>query len=187
MFKAPLSITFLALLTTVFASIFTEDLTNALLKRQEPGTPAYDCHLNCGTAITISRSATDPCTNSTFLSDYDACLDCAGPDNQNIWQYYGTALSIVATKCGLSTTPVANATTSGSVNGTVSSTGSASGSTASPPSTSSMSLSASSTASGVTNGTASSTPVVAGTGTMMDVGTFMLFALAGAVSASCAF
>lgn len=96
------------LLTIALASTFEEDWTTSLLRRQEPGTPAYDCHLNCGTAITIGREATDRCTNSTFLTDYETCLECAGPSNQDIWQLYGHTLSGYGESCGLSTTPVSN-------------------------------------------------------------------------------
>jgi hypothetical protein len=49
--------------------------------------------------------------NSTFLNDYQACLDCAGPSNQDIWQYYGGTLSGYGQSCGLSTTPVSNTST----------------------------------------------------------------------------
>ncbi|KAF8846631.1 hypothetical protein BDZ45DRAFT_411664 [Acephala macrosclerotiorum] len=103
-------VSFLAFLCAVSASLFSEDdFATPLLKCQEPGTPAYDCHLNC--AIIIGRSAAaDPCTNSTFLSDYNAYLSCAGPDNENIWQYYGTTLTTYGTECGLSFTPVSNST-----------------------------------------------------------------------------
>ncbi|KAF2793768.1 hypothetical protein K505DRAFT_325252 [Melanomma pulvis-pyrius CBS 109.77] len=83
-----------------------EDVFAALLKRQAPGTPEYNCHDNCGTAITISKASADVCKNEAFLTDYANCLQCAGPDNDNIWQYYGRSLSTVGEKCGLSTTPL---------------------------------------------------------------------------------
>ncbi|KAL2067587.1 hypothetical protein VTL71DRAFT_2012 [Oculimacula yallundae] len=76
----------------------------SLLKRQAPGTPAFACHSACGTAITLSRGAS-PCTNEAFLTDYAACLACAGPSDQNIWRYYGGTLTTAGTACGLSTTP----------------------------------------------------------------------------------
>ena len=82
-----------------------EELFKSLLKRQEPGTPAYDCHDNCGTAITQSRGA-DPCSNEAFLFNYKNCLQCSGPDNYNIWRYYGGTLSGAGSKCGLDTTPL---------------------------------------------------------------------------------
>ncbi|KAH8769272.1 hypothetical protein BGZ57DRAFT_465626 [Hyaloscypha finlandica] len=112
------------LLTIALASTFEEDWTTSLLRRQEPGTPAYDCHLNCGTAITIGREATDRCTNSTFLTDYERCLECAGPSNQDIWQLYGRTLSGYGESCGLSTTPVSNtsATTTSASSSTPAST-----------------------------------------------------------------
>ncbi|KAF2683346.1 hypothetical protein K458DRAFT_368570 [Lentithecium fluviatile CBS 122367] len=78
----------------------------SLLKRQEPGTPAYNCHDNCGTAITISKAGGDVCSNDVFLFDYRNCLQCAGPDNYNIWRYYGGSLNSVAVECGLDTEPL---------------------------------------------------------------------------------
>ncbi|KAH7383462.1 hypothetical protein BKA64DRAFT_646650 [Cadophora sp. MPI-SDFR-AT-0126] len=95
-----------------------------LLKRQEPGTPLYACHESCGTAITLSRGSS-PCTNDAFLTDYQECLDCAGPDNFNIWRYYGGTLTTAGTSCGLSTTPISgssSSTTSSSAAPTTSST-----------------------------------------------------------------
>ncbi|KAK0103165.1 hypothetical protein ONS95_014963 [Cadophora gregata] len=83
----------------------------SLLKRQEPGTPQYACHESCGTAITLSRGAS-PCTNDAFLTDYQECLECAGPDNFNIWRYYGGTLTTAGTNCGLSTTPVSGSSSS---------------------------------------------------------------------------
>lgn len=76
-----------------------------LLKRQAPGTPAYNCHQACGQAILQVRSSKDVCSDDVFLSDYNSCLECAGPDNEDIWKYYGTALSGAAASCGLQTTP----------------------------------------------------------------------------------
>ncbi|KAF2854695.1 hypothetical protein T440DRAFT_357999, partial [Plenodomus tracheiphilus IPT5] len=78
-----------------------------LLKRQEPGTPAYNCHDNCGAAITQSKppTTTNPCTSPPFLTNYANCLQCSGPDNFNIWRYYGRTLSVVGETCGLETEP----------------------------------------------------------------------------------
>ncbi|KAF1846055.1 uncharacterized protein K460DRAFT_283144 [Cucurbitaria berberidis CBS 394.84] len=82
-----------------------EDVVFAkLLKRQEPGTPAFNCHDNCGTAITLSRQP-NKCDIEEFKYDYANCLVCAGPDNIDIWKYYGRTLTIAGTSCGLSTEP----------------------------------------------------------------------------------
>lgn len=101
-----------------------ESFFSSLLKRQEPGSPAYDCHSACGSkisplfmlasrltpssgaAITLSRGA-DPCNNATFVTNYNSCLKCAGPGNVNIWRYYGGTLSTAGAKCGLETEPAA--------------------------------------------------------------------------------
>ncbi|KAF2113144.1 hypothetical protein BDV96DRAFT_633785 [Lophiotrema nucula] len=96
----------LAAITCVAASFNEEHVFAALLKRQEPGTPSYNCHDNCGTAITISKAGGDVCNNNVFLADYKECLQCAGPDNYNIWKYYGNSLTPVASGCGLSTMPL---------------------------------------------------------------------------------
>ncbi|KAJ4347476.1 hypothetical protein N0V95_005397 [Ascochyta clinopodiicola] len=78
----------------------------SLLKRQEPGTPAYNCHDNCGSAITLSRTS-NPCDNAAFVADYNNCLKCSGPDNYNIWRYYGNTLSTAGASCGFDTEPLA--------------------------------------------------------------------------------
>lgn len=52
-------------------------------------------------------SNANPCKDGAFLIDYKNCLQCAGPDNENIWTYYGNILTKAATTCGLSTEPLA--------------------------------------------------------------------------------
>ncbi len=47
----------------------------------------------------------DPCGNHAFLTAYAQCLACAGPDDVNIWKYYGASVGAAGEKCGLSTTP----------------------------------------------------------------------------------
>ncbi|KAK8109000.1 dynactin arp1 p25 subunit [Apiospora sp. TS-2023a] len=87
--------------------VHSNELAAHFAKRQkmpEPGTPAYNCHDNCGQSIIASRGK-DPCHDKTFLTDYAACLSCAGPDNYGIWMYYGAALSKTASSCNLPTTP----------------------------------------------------------------------------------
>ena len=99
-------------LVTAFAAVANalglqaeEDIFAALLKRQAPGTPSYNCHDNCGQAITLSRRP-DPCKNEAFKANYNNCLQCAGPDNYNIWRMYGNTLSTAGSNCGFSTTPL---------------------------------------------------------------------------------
>ncbi|KAI1083135.1 hypothetical protein F5B20DRAFT_528709 [Whalleya microplaca] len=92
--------------TTVSASTEELQFFSRLLKRQEPGSPAYNCHDNCGQAIIQARNSKDVCTDETFLTDYKNCLQCSGPDNEDIWQYYGNTLTKSAQPCGLSTTPL---------------------------------------------------------------------------------
>lgn len=86
-------------------AVSSEDsLFASLLKRQEPGTPAYNCHDNCGAAITQSKQPS-PCTSSAFRANYANCLQCSGPDNYNIWRYYGRTLAAAGKTCDLETEP----------------------------------------------------------------------------------
>lgn len=39
------------------------------------------------------------------MSNYNSCLECAGPDNFNIWRYYGDTLSAAGEACGFETEP----------------------------------------------------------------------------------
>ncbi|KAK8091861.1 hypothetical protein PG997_002222 [Apiospora hydei] len=93
--------------------VHSNELAAHFAKRQqmpEPGTPAYNCHDNCGQSIIASRGE-DPCHDKAFLTDYAVCLSCAGPDNYGIWMYYGGALAKAASSCGLSTTAGTEKTT----------------------------------------------------------------------------
>ncbi|KAI1485755.1 hypothetical protein F5X96DRAFT_658238 [Biscogniauxia mediterranea] len=92
--------------TVVSASTDELQFFSRLLKRQEPGTAAYNCHDNCGQAIIQARGSADVCNDETFLTDYQNCLQCSGPDNENIWRYYGNTLSNTGEQCGLSTEPL---------------------------------------------------------------------------------
>ncbi|TLD17850.1 uncharacterized protein PgNI_00671 [Pyricularia grisea] len=78
-----------------------------LLKRQEPGTPAYNCHNTCGQALRQGRFSGDACcSNDVFLTNYKNCLQCSGPDNHNIWTFYGNSVGNFGRACSLSTTPL---------------------------------------------------------------------------------
>ncbi|OAA65870.1 dynactin arp1 p25 subunit [Niveomyces insectorum RCEF 264] len=72
-----------------------------------PGSPLYNCHDNCGQAILEAQSESSVCKDNVFTTDYDNCLQCAGPDNADIWRYYGSSLTSAAAECGLATTPLA--------------------------------------------------------------------------------
>ncbi|KAF3933829.1 hypothetical protein ABW19_dt0200701 [Dactylella cylindrospora] len=75
-----------------------------LLKRQAPGTPLYYCHDNCGQAVAGSRK-TDYCLSPAFIHNYANCIQCSGPDNNNIWHYYSGTLIPAGSACGFPTTP----------------------------------------------------------------------------------
>ncbi|RYP04534.1 hypothetical protein DL764_004396 [Monosporascus ibericus] len=97
-----------AIVAASIASASTDELQliSRLLKRQEPGTPAYNCHDNCGQAVLQGRNSDDVCTDDVFLANYENCLQCSGPDNVDIWRYYGNSLTTAAEPCGLPTTPL---------------------------------------------------------------------------------
>ncbi|KAJ8128206.1 hypothetical protein O1611_g5432 [Lasiodiplodia mahajangana] len=93
------------------ASIDELSLFASLLRRQEPGSAEYACHEACGEAIIEGRGSDNVCSDDEFLTNYSSCLKCAGPDNFDIWKYYGTTLSGYAEPCGLSTTPESGSST----------------------------------------------------------------------------
>lgn len=57
---------------------------------------------------TLSNAHADFCTEAAFTWYYNNCLQCSGPDNYNIWDYYrGTGhLDSAGASCGLRTTPL---------------------------------------------------------------------------------
>ncbi|CBX90359.1 predicted protein [Plenodomus lingam JN3] len=87
---------------TSTAAFSDDSLFASLLKRQEPGSAAYNCHDNC--ALSQSKLPS-PCTSSPFLANYANCLQCSGPDNHNIWRYYGRSLAGAGERCGLEVEP----------------------------------------------------------------------------------
>ncbi|KAL1627163.1 hypothetical protein SLS56_006501 [Neofusicoccum ribis] len=136
-----------------------------ILKRQDDMSEAeYNCHDNCGQAIIAGRGD-DPCNDDTFKHDYEACLQCAGSDNEDIWKYYGGSLTKVASPCGYSTTPltgtqaaVSAAVTASSAASTAASTAATATPVTTPSSNSTASgTSASASSGGSTSGSAAST------------------------------
>ncbi|KAF4446859.1 hypothetical protein F53441_9563 [Fusarium austroafricanum] len=76
--------------------------TVPLHKRQQPGTPQYACHEDCGLLITLGREK-GFCDNDEWHDHYGKCMECA--NTYGIWKYYGNAVSKAAKECGLSPTP----------------------------------------------------------------------------------
>ncbi|KAB5563151.1 hypothetical protein GE09DRAFT_1275055 [Coniochaeta sp. 2T2.1] len=76
----------------------------ALLARQAPGSPKFECHSACGSVITGGR-VEGHCDDSTWVANYKECLTCA--QAENIWQFYGNSVGSAGTACGLSTVPAA--------------------------------------------------------------------------------
>ncbi|KAB5575656.1 hypothetical protein GE09DRAFT_599886 [Coniochaeta sp. 2T2.1] len=76
----------------------------ALLARQAPGSPKFECHSACGSVITGGR-VEGHCDDSTWVANYQECLTCA--QVENIWQFYGNSVGSAGTACGLSTVPAA--------------------------------------------------------------------------------
>ncbi|KAK4198861.1 hypothetical protein QBC40DRAFT_282921 [Triangularia verruculosa] len=85
------------------AATYQDDVdVAALLARQAPGTPKFECHSDCGSALGGSRSGRH-CDNSTWIELFKDCLECA--NEFNIWQHYGNGLTAAAEACGLSAVP----------------------------------------------------------------------------------
>ncbi|KAF6812137.1 hypothetical protein CPLU01_14960 [Colletotrichum plurivorum] len=74
----------------------------AVEKRQDPGTPRYLCHENCGTLITISRTE-NYCDTTEWTTRYSACMECA--NEFGIWMYYSSGVTNAAKVCGLTPVP----------------------------------------------------------------------------------
>ncbi|TKX21220.1 hypothetical protein C1H76_6761 [Elsinoe australis] len=91
-------VTLFLVVGAVVAAASEDNYFARLLKRQQPGTPQYDCHAACGGVITASRTE-GFCNNDTFKANFDSCMDCA--QVYGIWQYYGTTVSRAAATCNL--------------------------------------------------------------------------------------
>ncbi|KAM0236625.1 hypothetical protein ACHAP5_009311 [Fusarium lateritium] len=76
--------------------------TVPLVKRQQPGTPQYACHEDCGLLITLARE-TGFCENDEWNERYDRCMACA--NTYGIWKYYGEGVEKAAEQCDLSPSP----------------------------------------------------------------------------------
>ncbi|TEA15764.1 hypothetical protein C8034_v002335 [Colletotrichum sidae] len=74
----------------------------AVEKRQEPGTPRYACHENCGLIISLGREE-GYCDSSEWKTRYSSCLECA--NEFAIWMYYGSGVTNAAKGCGLTPVP----------------------------------------------------------------------------------
>ncbi|RBA11127.1 hypothetical protein FPRO05_04300 [Fusarium proliferatum] len=62
--------------------------TVPLVKRQQPGTPQYACHEDCGLLITLARDDSDYCDSDEWNERYGRCMSCA--NTYDIWKYYGS-------------------------------------------------------------------------------------------------
>ncbi|KAE8347795.1 hypothetical protein BDV24DRAFT_1730 [Aspergillus arachidicola] len=126
-----------------------------LHRRQEPGTPEYDCHANCGGVIVAARKD-GYCDADTFKTELSDCLNCAL--KYDIWKYYGASVSKAATGCGVDATPVETSSTTATAAASASAT-----ETGSPvtPSASSTSTDTAATT-GVTSATSSAVPSSSG-------------------------
>lgn len=98
-----------------------------------------------------AESSTDVCSDNIFLTDYENCLQCSAEDKEDVWKYYGAAMTSAAAACGLSTTPYTGSTTStiqSALAATATSAASASATTAASNGTAVTTASAGSSASG---------------------------------------
>ncbi|CAJ0552596.1 Ff.00g006740.m01.CDS01 [Fusarium sp. VM40] len=76
--------------------------TVPLVKRQQPGTPQYACHEDCGLLITLARE-TGFCDSDEWNERYGRCMECA--NTYGIWKYYGEGVEKAAEQCDLSPSP----------------------------------------------------------------------------------
>ncbi|QGI88832.1 hypothetical protein CEK26_000047 [Fusarium fujikuroi] len=76
--------------------------TVPLVKRQQPGTPQYACHEDCGLLITLARDDSDYCDSDEWNERYGRCMSCA--NTYDIWKYYGSG----ATSTPLPSTVIVN-------------------------------------------------------------------------------
>ncbi|KAG5660873.1 hypothetical protein KAF25_002516 [Fusarium avenaceum] len=76
--------------------------TVPLVKRQQPGTPQYACHEDCGLLITLARE-TGFCDTDEWNERYGRCMECA--NTYGIWKYYGEGVEKAAEQCDLSPSP----------------------------------------------------------------------------------
>ncbi|KAL4903212.1 hypothetical protein BDW74DRAFT_180079 [Aspergillus multicolor] len=128
-----------------------------LNKRQEPGTPQYECHANCGGIITASRSD-GYCDTGDFKSMLNDCLNCAL--EYDIWKYYGNSVSSAAENCRLDATPVQPSSSSATATATSTSTETEAESTSTSTESGTETETASSTETTADSTTVSSTPVI---------------------------
>ncbi|KAF5968272.1 hypothetical protein FCOIX_11520 [Fusarium coicis] len=77
--------------------------TVPLVKRQQPGTPQYACHEDCGLLITLARDDDGYCDSDEWNERYGRCMSCA--NTYDIWKYYGSGVGRVAQACGLTPKP----------------------------------------------------------------------------------
>ncbi|KAF4302739.1 putative dynactin arp1 p25 subunit protein [Botryosphaeria dothidea] len=154
-----------------------------ILKRQDDMSEAeYNCHDNCGQAIIAGRGS-DPCNEETFKHDYDACLQCAGSDNVNIWQYYGDSLTKVASSCGYSTTPASG--TQAAVSAAITASSAASTAASTPAAATPVTTPASnSTVSGTSSSTSAAASTAAATASSTSSSTAASASATGAASSA---
>ncbi|KAM0351707.1 hypothetical protein ACHAPU_002717 [Fusarium lateritium] len=91
-----------ATLSVAIESRFEFPDTVPLMKRQQPGTPQYACHEDCGLLITLAREK-EFCDSDEWNERYGRCMECA--NTYGIWKYYGEGVSKAAEQCKLSPSP----------------------------------------------------------------------------------
>ncbi|OGM50164.1 hypothetical protein ABOM_001032 [Aspergillus bombycis] len=145
----------------VSASAFQYPDFVPLHRRQDPGTPEYECHANCGGVITAARKE-GYCDTDTFKTELSDCLNCAL--KYDIWKYYGSSVSKAATGCGVDATPVeaSSTTTTAAASASATETGNSDTLSPSSPSTDTAATqgatSAASSVAPSSSGAVSSTP-----------------------------
>ncbi|KAJ5414365.1 hypothetical protein N7509_000992 [Penicillium cosmopolitanum] len=97
-FSLPRAAFFALLLSSVLALQLPE-----LFSRQEPGSPNYECHEDCGLVTAFWHKDGEYCDNPDFQKHLSNCLKCAL--TEDVWKYYGENVKNAANKCHVDATP----------------------------------------------------------------------------------
>ncbi|KAJ5984318.1 hypothetical protein N7481_006417 [Penicillium waksmanii] len=92
-------VAFFALLLSSVLALQLPDL----FSRQEPGSPNYNCHEDCGLITAYWHKGGDYCDTADFKTRLSNCLKCAL--TQDVWKYYGEDVKNAANECHVDATP----------------------------------------------------------------------------------
>ncbi|CAI7677266.1 unnamed protein product [Penicillium pancosmium] len=151
-FSLPRVAFFALLLSSVLALQLPE-----LFLRQEPGSPNYECHEDCGLVTAFWHKGGEYCDNADFKKHLSNCLKCALAED--VWKYYGENIKNAANKCHVDATP-SPSSTQGPLLATASVTGSGESSSSLTTTTGEASISKTETPATTTSATGKSSSSV---------------------------